>query len=563
LPRRSFERTLVFREQMVGEIHRVLRTGVPVMVAAVLLCVPATTQAAAVVVDSYDRATVVWNGYGPSGLVVRAVRLGADGIPGELQTISREGPVDSVRAAIDPMGRVTVVWRDDAGIQAARLGRDGNPGKVQDVSGPVPANFARPQVAVDPGGRATVVWSNEERIQAARLGVDGVPGPVRTLSPAGVDVGLPHVATDSRGRSIVVWGCEAPSRNAVQSVQLNEGGEPGAVRTLSTGGQFGNHPQVAIDTEDRATVVWERSNGTDSRVKAVRLAADGTPGAIRDLSPEGWSAGPPSLAIDRHDRVTVAWAAYGPVTWDIQAVRLAPNGEPGPVQTLARAPGSAELGGASVGSYDRATVVWGLTEVADTHTFPSWLQSTRLDASGAPGPVQTLTDPNGVAGGPQIAVDSHDRSTVVWTTFQPYAIQETRLSPAGVPGPVRTLDWNRRPFLDLDGKREQLLRSVVRVRARCSYDCTAAASGVLEIGRRSGGPAKTATRRRALTLKPARAQLAAMETASLKPELRKEGRRLARRALRRDRRVVATVEVTVSDQRQNSISEKRRITLTR
>lgn len=89
------------------------------------------------VVDSQGRATVAWQAISPDGesRLVQAVRLGADGAPGPVQTLIEmpNGPGNQLwfkwcpcpRVAVDAQGRVTVAWQSFGGtdlrVQVVRL----------------------------------------------------------------------------------------------------------------------------------------------------------------------------------------------------------------------------------------------------------------------------------------------------------------------------------------------------------------------------------------------------------------------------------------------------------
>src|SRR5918995_1680943 len=169
-----------------------------------------------VAADSQGRATVVWRAFEESDFLqqIKALRLGADGSPGSVHTLSEAGAA-TPQVAVDPQGRATVVWERGGGsrtVQSVRLGADGTHRGVKSLSqGISPQVAVTPQVAVDSRGRATVVWAGSVgsgthlglRVHSVRLGTDGSQGAVRTLSKA--DGYYPQVAVDSQGRPTVVW----------------------------------------------------------------------------------------------------------------------------------------------------------------------------------------------------------------------------------------------------------------------------------------------------------------------------------------------------------------------
>ena len=195
------------------------------------------------------------------------------------QTLSEAGQqAEAPQVAIDSTGRATVVWRRFDGsidrIQSVRLGADGTPGAVQTLS-QAGQNAFDPQVAIDGSDRATITWRRRDgssiyRIQSTRLAADGSPEVVKTLSAGLYDAFAPQLAIDGSDRATVTWYRLDGSNNRVQSARLGANGTPQAVKTLSGAGQPAESPQVAIDGSDRATVVWARSDGSNQRIQSVR-----------------------------------------------------------------------------------------------------------------------------------------------------------------------------------------------------------------------------------------------------------------------------------------------------
>jgi hypothetical protein len=216
------------------------------------------------------------------------------------------------------------------------------------------------QVAVDREGRATVVWQviPSRQVKAVRLDPAGNPGPIRTLSRPGQDAGDPEVAVDAAGRATVVWRF-GPNAGRVQTVRLDAAGKPGPVHTLSRQGDLRRpqSPQVAVDSEGRATIVWQRV-GPGFRVGVARLDADGNLGVVETLA----RGRDPQVAVDPEGQATVVWRSRLQRDGLIQAARLGPTGSPGPIQTLSEGlpiGPHVEVGPqVAVAPDGRATVVW-------------------------------------------------------------------------------------------------------------------------------------------------------------------------------------------------------------
>jgi hypothetical protein len=197
-------------------------------------------------------------------------------------------------------------------------------------------------------------------------------------------------------------------------------------------------PQVGVDPQGRATVVWQRIGAADGRIESVRVAADGTPGQVQALSEAGENFlgnenYGPQVAVDPQGRATVVWSRDEPgfpLSSRVESVRVGANGVAAPVQTLSEGFSILDPIGdefpdpqVAVDSLGRATVVWDGVGV----------QSVRIGADGTLGPVRTLS-PGGVE--PRVGVDSRDRVTVAWLLR---GVQAVRLGADGVPGAVQTL----------------------------------------------------------------------------------------------------------------------------
>ena len=178
-------------------------------------------------------------------------------------------------------------------VQAVRLEADGGPGTVHQDPDPLPNVAPIPEVAMDSQDRGTVVWGGNDglhsRVVSMRLDADSNPEPPQYLSPSGDNATSPQLSIDSQGRATVVWSVHeeisGPSYYRIQSVRLDSDGNPEPLEWLTAPGQNAFAPEVAVDSQDSATVVWQRSDGSSIRIQSVRLGADGMP-------KESWTSPP-------------------------------------------------------------------------------------------------------------------------------------------------------------------------------------------------------------------------------------------------------------------------------
>lgn len=338
------------------------------------------------------------------------------------QTLSKpEEDGAGSQLVVDSQDRATAAWQatspdgESLLIQAVRLSADGAPGPVQTLiempNGPKNQLWSKwcpcPQVAVDSQGQVTVAWQSfggtDLRVQVVRLDASGIPGPVRTLSEADEDAYAHRLAVDSAGRVTVAWSLDWGSpENKLQSVRLGSDGEPESVQTLSPLDVNAGAPDLAVDREDRVTIAWHSEDG----IQAVRLGSNGLPEPLQTISPAGEDAGLPKVVVDSQGRATVAWWR-GEGAYEVKAIRLGADGSPGLVRTLSPEGQDTLNPQISIDPYDRVTTTW--------EDFGQRVLAVRLGADGTPGPVYPLSVLGEVAGHPQVAAAPDGGAVVVWT----------------------------------------------------------------------------------------------------------------------------------------------------
>jgi hypothetical protein len=185
--------------------------------------------------------------------------------------------------------------------------------QVQALSDPGRDAF-NPQVAVDADGDAVVVWHRFDgtnwRVQARRRSAAGALSAVQSLSDPGQDAFEPQVAVDADGDAVVVWRRFDGANWRVQARRRSATGALSAVQTLSDPGQDAFEPQVAVDADGDAVVVWRRFFGTSWRVQARAQARSGSLRVVNTLSDPASASDlvPPQVAIDRDGDAVVVWA---------------------------------------------------------------------------------------------------------------------------------------------------------------------------------------------------------------------------------------------------------------
>lgn len=161
-----------------------------------------------IVADSHGRATVAWLEHSSSSgswtSLMRSRRLGVDGTPEGAQVLSEsETNPNDPKIVIDSEDRATIAWvlsAPSAGtVQLRRLGTDGSPEPLRTLSDGV--QFM--DLAIDSEDRVTGSWSRYSTIQTRRMDATGEFEPTQTVPQS--HAGLSYPTLGAGHGSAVVW----------------------------------------------------------------------------------------------------------------------------------------------------------------------------------------------------------------------------------------------------------------------------------------------------------------------------------------------------------------------
>ncbi|HTT95490.1 MAG TPA: hypothetical protein VMF55_12520 [Solirubrobacterales bacterium] len=273
-----------------------------------------------------------------------------------------------------------------------------------------------PQVAVDPNGNATAVWARSNGsnyvIQAATRDPGGAWGAPVDLSLPGRDAFLPEVAVDPSGNATAVWRRSNGTETIIQAASRPSGGAWEAPVDLSLTGQRANAPQVAVDSNGGATVVWH-TEGTNDIIQAATRSPGGAWGAPVNLSLSGQEAGEPQVAVDPSGNATAVWSRSNGSNYIIQSATRAPGGEwQSPVDVSTAGQDSYEPQ-VAVDPNGNATAVWRVFDDDNDHNIDLVQAATRASGGGWQSPVD-LSPAGEHVYEPQVAVDASGTATAVW-----------------------------------------------------------------------------------------------------------------------------------------------------
>jgi len=272
-------------------------------------------------VDPQGDAVAIWQRTVIGEGTVEAASRPAGGswqAPATLSSSSE--PMHPAEVALDAHGDATAVWeeRGPVHIDAATKHAGGEWQPKVTLSEP---NSNEPRVAVDGAGDAVAVWehfSEEEHIEAAtRLAASAIWGSPVALTqsePSKGEPGNQEAAIDSQGNVVVVWGrlhgAVPPLHETIEASvgRVSSSSWQPPVALSGPGGPTEEAPQVAVNGQGSAVVVWERSNGGNYTVEASSgLAASGSWQPAVPLSPAGQEALGPQVALDAQGNAAAVW----------------------------------------------------------------------------------------------------------------------------------------------------------------------------------------------------------------------------------------------------------------
>jgi hypothetical protein len=216
-----------------------------------------------------------------------------------------------------------------------------------------------------------------------------------------------RVAVAPSGAAVVAWLARDGATAVLQARRIEPDGTRGPILDLSAAGRIPATPDVAIDADGHATVVWSdrADSGVEEIVRARRITAAGALEPAIDLTGPGLTSKLPNVEVAPSGAATVIWLRRP--TWTVHLRRIDPTGGPG--ATLDLAPPDSGQFDLAVEADGDAYVTWATFDGAD-----QLIHGRRVDAGGNLGDVDTLSDDEQLAFNPRVALDGAGTPTVAW-----------------------------------------------------------------------------------------------------------------------------------------------------
>ena len=243
---------------------------------------------------------------------------------------------DSPSVAMDNNGNALIVWKqfDASGAciggdcpsvyrSEYRAGSWSTPTSAGVLAAGTNQYASTPRAAMDDNGNALIVW------RQAWSGGDGIfmseyrtgvwTQPTSTanhISPSGSGQTAqnPQVAMDNNGNAIIVWQQSDGSANQIFKSEYRSGvwtHPTTSADNISPNGQGASVPQVAMDNLGNAIIIWLQSDGAVNQVYKSEYRSGAwthpTNLATDHISLDSVPAGEPQLAMDNNGNAIIAW----------------------------------------------------------------------------------------------------------------------------------------------------------------------------------------------------------------------------------------------------------------
>jgi hypothetical protein len=258
---------------------------------------------------------------------------------------------------------------------------------------------------------------------------------------------VPHVAVSQSGNAVFVWEDISGPNRAIRTRARSAGGTLGPIQTLSPAGYSANEPQVAIAENGSAVFTWYLLDGTTncnggpcSVVQTRARSATGALSPVQTLSAPLSRVQSPLLGVDESGDAVFAWYRYTACCARVEARARSATGVLSPVQALSPTGQDALVPDLAVAPGGDAVFAWGRVDSVEARA---------RSATGALTAVQAISR----GWNPKVGVDESSNAVVAWSRSTTggtccYRIEARARSATGVLSGIQTLSPPGRNALD-------------------------------------------------------------------------------------------------------------------
>jgi hypothetical protein len=257
-------------------------------------------------------------------------------------------PLDSLRE-----GRILVFEEGDVTFQAVPA-----PSRISLAHAPeVVSEHDYATLAAGNGGPAWAAWqvyeNGGDRVLAAYSTAEGW-SPAEPLTEAGLDIYRTAIAQDGRGRVWVVWSQrDGEAWNLIG--RFRDGNGWSAARRLTSGNAPNFFHKLVKDRAGNLHLVWIAHMNTESHVMWSKLAGDAWSAPVEISGPNAWM---PDAAADSLGNLWVAWDSYRTGNYDLFLREIAADGTPGAIRQVTKSSRFQAHASLAVDAADRVWLAW-------------------------------------------------------------------------------------------------------------------------------------------------------------------------------------------------------------
>jgi hypothetical protein len=339
---------------------------------------------------------------------------------------SNTGNAQTPRIAFDASGNALAIWQqlDNASfnVSSNRYTAGGGWGSAALIAGGSGSGGLFPQIAFDANGNALAVW---EQPAGPYLSIwsshytagGGWDAPVLAeTNDAGTAV-VPHIAFDAQGNALALWYQSDGAHFNVWSNRYTTGGGWGTAVLIGTDNPgnwffYDSEPQIAMDANGNALVVWQQIDGSVSQIWSNRYTAGAGWGTAEAVVPG--QSGEPQIAMDADGSVLAVWLQSDGTTGYVWSNRYTAGAGWGTSMQVSG--GGAINPQIALDAHGNALAAWDQSNGTHTRIWSSRYTT----GSGWDAPVQIETGNAVDTGNPvdetylQIACDTRGNALVVW-----------------------------------------------------------------------------------------------------------------------------------------------------
>lgn len=279
-----------------------------------------------------------------------------------------------------------------------------------------------PKIALDDNGNAMAAWiafdGNRGNVWANRFDKDAGWGTAELIESNNADSDSLSVAVDKRGSAIVVWS-QRGVRYDIWANRYAIGSGWGAAQAIEFyDGGDAKDPQIAIDLNGNATVVWwqTENSGQLSRIWTVRYTTDigwGVAETVGDYTDDYYYSAFPQVSVDSNGNAIAVWPQTGD-TMDIWASHYIDGEGWENAERIDSGDGNAALPRVTVDSGGNALAVW---QQLDGSRYDIW--ANRFVVGEGWGTAALIEDDNANdATAPRVSSDANGNALAVWNSHR-------------------------------------------------------------------------------------------------------------------------------------------------